>query len=436
MGPHGHWSSNRPQHSLPRVVTYPSTTADRARFILERRGTKNGLDSIRACGAFVEEEPTSCGIAVPVATILLTNRECPWKCVFCDLWTNTLDETVPSGAISQQIRAALADLSPARWIKLYNAGSFFDPRAIPPGDIPAIADLLAPFERVIVESHPALIDGGVGSRVLYFRDLLRARSIDTPRSIDAHRSSDSSPANNPRSTDESTSPTMRARGWRDGYDQSSPTSDSAPTNDLPLTIDPPRHPLSKSPKHPPSPRLEVAMGLETVHPLALERMNKGMTLDDFARAADVLRRADIDLRAFVLVQPPFTPPEEAVHWALRSLDFAQDHGARLVAFIPTRGGNGAMEALAASGDFTPPRLPTLEEVLGRALESVSSRGGPVVVADLWDLQVFSDCRACFPARAARLRRMNLSQRVEPRIPCDCASSRAPGSRITGESCLR
>lgn len=163
------------------------------------------------------------------------------------------------------------------------------------------------------------------------------------------------------------------------------------------------------------------MGLETVHPLALERLNKGMTLDDFARAADVLRRSDIDLRAFVLVQPPFTPPEEAVHWALRSLDFARDQGARLVAFIPTRGGNGAMEALAATGDFVPPRLSTLEEVLDRALESIATRGSPIVVADLWDLERFSHCPTCFPSRSERLRRMNLSQQAEPRIFCDCGS---------------
>ena len=186
------------------------------------------------------------------------------------------------------------------------------------------------------------------------------------------------------------------------------------------------HPLSSSAgsRVRAGPHLEVAMGLETVHPHALERLNKGMTLDDFARAADVLRRSDVDLRAFVLVQPPFTPPEESVHWALRSLDFAREQGTRFVAFIPTRGGNGAMEALAAAGDFTPPRLSTLEEVLDRAVEDASSRGGPVVVADLWDLERFSDCPNCFAARAARLRRMNLSQRIEPRVQCGCASASA------------
>ena len=61
------------------------------------------------------------------------------------------------------------------------------------------------------------------------------------------------------------------------------------------------------------------MGLETVHPAALEALNKRMTTDDFARAADDLRRRDVSLsRVFVLIAPPFVPAEEQDEWLLRS----------------------------------------------------------------------------------------------------------------------
>jgi uncharacterized Fe-S cluster-containing MiaB family protein len=88
----------------------------------------------------------------------------------CDLWKNTTEESVPRGAIPTQIRNALASLPPARRIKLYNSGSFFDPQAVPPEDYGEIASLLAGFERVIVESHPAL----VGRACARFTDLLGA----------------------------------------------------------------------------------------------------------------------------------------------------------------------------------------------------------------------------------------------------------------------
>ncbi len=57
---------------------------------------------------------------------------------------------------------------PARHIKLYNSGNFFDHQAIPPEDYAAIADRVRAFETVIVENHPQLC----GDDCLRFRDLL------------------------------------------------------------------------------------------------------------------------------------------------------------------------------------------------------------------------------------------------------------------------
>jgi radical SAM enzyme (TIGR01210 family) len=135
-----------------------------------RREERRGVDPSRPYAFFAEPECAESGEVVTVATIFLTNRECPWRCVYCDLWKNTTTETVPVGVIPAQIDYALGELHGAgtRQIKLYNAGSFFDPNAIPPEDFSAIAERLRGFERVIVECHPAL----VGDSSVRFRDLL------------------------------------------------------------------------------------------------------------------------------------------------------------------------------------------------------------------------------------------------------------------------
>ena len=288
------------------------------------------MDPMRPYGFFVEEERSATGEVVAVATVLLTNRECPWKCVMCDLWRNTLPVIVPIGAIPAQIDLALSQLPPARQIKLYNSGSFFDPRAIPVEDYPLIAERLRSFERVIVESHPAL----VGPATLRLRDLLTGK-------------------------------------------------------------------------------LEVAMGLETAHPEVLERLNKRMTLDDYSRAAEFLRVHGIDLRAFILVQPPFMEPDEALCWAERSLDFAFDCGASICTLIPTRANNGAMETLTASGEFQLPDLDTVEAALDYGI----SLGRGRVFVDLWDLASHTACTTCFKARLSRLHTMNLSQALLGRSSC-------------------
>jgi radical SAM enzyme (TIGR01210 family) len=289
----------------------------------------------------VEREPTERGEVADVATILLANRECPWRCLMCDLWIHTTEETVPRGSVPAQIRTALESLPRASRLKLYNAGSFFDTRAIPPADLPEIAELCRPFERVIVESHPALVV-------------------------------------------------------------------SAPDFAARLDGD-----------------LEVAMGLETVHPEVLPRLQKNMTLEGFRRAADVLATEGIAMRAFVLVGLPFVPPAEAVDWALRSVEFACDCGATAVALVPTRIGNGALDALARRGEFTPPRLEDVERAFAAALETARGRGAGVrVFADTWDLERLraSACGDCFAERAARLARMNLEQAAPPQVRCEsCAA---------------
>jgi radical SAM enzyme (TIGR01210 family) len=120
--------------------------------------------------------------------------------------------------------------------------------------------------------------------------------------------------------------------------------------------------------------LEVAMGLETVHPAALESLNKRMTTDDFSGAADELRKRGVSLRVFLLISPPFVPHEEQDTWLLRSVDFARQCGASVISLIPARGGNGAMVALAAQKLF---RQPTDDDVLRSYDLVVASHRSPI-----------------------------------------------------------
>jgi radical SAM enzyme (TIGR01210 family) len=317
--------------------SYPASAREHDRWIRDLRPPRHRVDPWQAVAAFVEAEPgDGDGGPVPVAAIFLANRECPWRCLMCDLWKDTLTETVPPGAIEAQIRGALDRLPAARRVKLYNAGSFFDPRAIPRGELPSIAQRVASFERVIVESHPAL----VGSPAIEFRDRIAGR-------------------------------------------------------------------------------LEVAMGLETIHPDVLPRLNKGMSLEQFRRAAELLHREGIAVRAFVLLGLPFLSPEESLEWAERSVEAAFDWGAETVSIVPTRTGNGALDRLRETGEFNPPSVRMLERALGFGLELRRGR----VLADLWDLRRFRICPACFDPRRERLHAMNLAQARVPGIHCSvCGGS--------------
>jgi len=133
--------------------------------------------------------------------------------------------------------------------------------------------------------------------------------------------------------------------------------------------------------------LEVAMGLETVHPIALEHLNKRMTTDDFAKAADTLRRLGVQLRVFLLIGPPFIPREHQDEWLLKSVTFAEACGASVISLIPTRAGNGAMEALAAQKLFQEPTAADVnrswELVVTSRQSSVTSPSPVRVLLDPW-----------------------------------------------------
>lgn len=169
--------------------------------------------------------------------------------------------------------------------------------------------------------------------------------------------------------------------------------------------------------------LEVAMGLETVAPQAFPRLRKGMALDDFAHAAAALRRQGIAVRAFVLLSPPFVPADEAVDWAVRSVRFAVDTGAERVAVIPTRT-TPELERLAARGEFTAPTLRQLEEAIDRTLQI----SGAEIAADLWDAARLFALDPCVEQRIARLRRLAITGRSEPRHHCaTCAADSEVGT---------
>jgi len=160
-------------------------------------------------------------------------------------------------------------------------------------------------------------------------------------------------------------------------------------------------------------RLEVAAGLETIHPVAVAHLNKGLDLARFDSAARFLAANAIDLRVFVLLGAPYVGAEESVAWTVRTVAYAVERGAAVVSIIPVRGGNGELERLQALGLFTPPTLAQLEEAVDLCLQFT----GAVVTADLWDAERLTSCESCASKRIERLRHINVTGRAQPRIAC-------------------
>jgi radical SAM enzyme (TIGR01210 family) len=130
--------------------------------ILKFRGPKQ-LAAEPATPVFTtEQEPVSAGSTAWATTVFLTGKECPFRCLMCDLWKYTTDQVTPVGSLVQQLAAVLPQIQHREIIKLYNASNFFDPRAVPVSDLPELARLVADFHTVVVENHPKLLGPAVG----------------------------------------------------------------------------------------------------------------------------------------------------------------------------------------------------------------------------------------------------------------------------------
>lgn len=118
--------------------------------------------------------------------------------------------------------------------------------------------------------------------------------------------------------------------------------------------------------------LEVGIGLETSSDYIREHcINKGFTLSDFKRAAKLCRTSGVDVKAYLLVKPPFLSEREAVEDALTSAIDAVKLGASRISFNPTAVHRYTfVEYLWKRREYSPPWLWSLVEILRRSREKI------------------------------------------------------------------
>src|SRR5580693_4957906 len=110
-----------------RILSVPSDSGLWTEWITAQRPARTAtLDLDKPHAFFLEEERMESGNIARSGAIFLTNKECPWRCLMCDLWKNTATTSVPPGAIPRQIEFALRawedDGAAVEQIKLYNSG--------------------------------------------------------------------------------------------------------------------------------------------------------------------------------------------------------------------------------------------------------------------------------------------------------------------------
>jgi radical SAM enzyme (TIGR01210 family) len=110
--------------------------------------------------------------------------------------------------------------------------------------------------------------------------------------------------------------------------------------------------------------LMIAIGLETANNEVLENsVNKGFRVEDYVKAAVILKKFKIPLKTYLLVKPLFLTEREAMEDAVRSAKFASQYS-EIISFNPINIQNYTLvNLLWKRGKYRPPWLWTILEIL-------------------------------------------------------------------------
>lgn len=183
----------------------------------------------------------------------------------------------------------------------------------------------------------------------------------------------------------------------------------------------------------PKGRAMVALGLESANDEILTRsIWKGFSVSDYHRAATVLNEMKVPVRTYLLLKPPFLTERQSVQDAIASVKYAGPFS-ESISINPINVQSGTVvEDMWRRGDYRPPWLWSLIEVLkegkaltGTRLMSAPSGGGTIRGAH--------NCEKCDRKVLDAIERFSFSQ--DPKdlegLTCTCQNEWQGQMRLQG-----
>jgi len=181
------------------------------------------------------------------------------------------------------------------------------------------------------------------------------------------------------------------------------------------------------------PRSAVAIGLESSNEEVLRKcVRKGFTVEDYRKAAESLNAANIPLRTYLLLKPPFMTERAAVEDAIASIEFSSPYSESVSINPVNVQRDTVVESLFRRGDYRAPWLWSLVEVLRRGRElskcrimSSPSGGGTV--------RGVHNCDACDRKILEAVQRFSFTQDLKELdgLACGCRNEWATLMDVQG-----
>jgi radical SAM enzyme (TIGR01210 family) len=167
---------------------------------------------------------------------------------------------------------------------------------------------------------------------------------------------------------------------------------------------------------------ELAFGLETSSDrIRKDSINKGFTFKGFVRAAEIAKKHGVTVKAYLMLKPPFLSERQALEDIVRSIDDAAPYADTISINLCNVQKGTLVEALWEKGQYRPPWLWSIVEILQRAKTAhpelplmsdpvgAGSKRGP------------HNCKICSSDVADSLRTFSLTQKTADlsKVDCEC-----------------
>ncbi|HWG90449.1 MAG TPA: archaeosine biosynthesis radical SAM protein RaSEA [Candidatus Thermoplasmatota archaeon] len=168
-------------------------------------------------------------------------------------------------------------------------------------------------------------------------------------------------------------------------------------------------------------KLEIGVGLEAAnYEVARYSVNKEFFMEDYRKAAAVAKQHGATLKAYTMVKPPFLTEREAIESAVETAREAGPHSST-ISFNPMNiQKNTLVDKLWKRGQYRPPWLWSVVEILkrGKQVTDTVVKSDPVAGGKV---RGSHNCGKCDEYVLAAIRDFNVHQnpKVFDRLKCDC-----------------
>jgi len=167
---------------------------------------------------------------------------------------------------------------------------------------------------------------------------------------------------------------------------------------------------------------EVGIGLETANDYIRDRaINKGFSFSDFENAATLMRKNSWELKTYVLVKPPFLTEKQAIDDCIHTIDKIKNL-TDTVSLNPTNvQSNTTVEYLWKRGQYRPPWLWSLIEILKNSKKTLGKVRIKCDVVGGGGMRGAHNCRSCDKGFLRAIEEFSLEQdsKIFDNLNCEC-----------------